>query len=273
MSSPVAFRTRGEASFLHPGTPTDRDPRIVAAGNCDVTIAQVNLGARSPTGEDAEYIRWHQFDHVPEQFRIQQIRNGQRWVSTPACRAARRAQTEPFDRVDHVVQYLFAEPVGEGLAAFAALSRALIEAGRQPKVVPRVQVGAFEVIDRRSNPRAITGAQVLPWWPASGVYLVIEPMPGDEAARAEHAEALGRLVTVDGVAGAWRYESGEREFPTISRHPGQSMTVFYLYEDPVGVAGPLGDALAREWAAAGTEAWLAAPFHIVRPHAWDHHLP
>jgi hypothetical protein len=265
-------RTRGEAGFLSPGQPTDQAPRILAVGNGGVTTAVVVLSSRSATGGDADYIRWHQFDHVPEQFRIPAIRNGQRWVSTPACRAARRAQAAPFDQVDHVVQYLFSEPAVPSLKAFMELGAALTAAGRQPAGVPRVQVGAHAVIDRRVNPRAITGVDVLPWWPASGAYLLIEPTPVDAAGRTAHAEALGRLVAVDGVAGAWRYDAGTRELG-LARHEGQTITAFYLYEDAVSVAGPLGEALEREWAAAGVTPRLAAPFHIVRPHEWDRYLP
>ncbi len=48
-------------------------------------------------------------DHLPEQYRIGAIRWGQRWVSTARCRAARLTSEGPFDAVDHVVGYLFAQ--------------------------------------------------------------------------------------------------------------------------------------------------------------------
>ena len=40
----------------------------------------------------AAYNAWHQLDHLPEQYPLTGIVYGQRWVSTPACRAAPRRQ-------------------------------------------------------------------------------------------------------------------------------------------------------------------------------------
>ena len=49
--------------------------------------------------EHHAYNEWHQLDHLPEQFPLAGIVYGQRWVSTPACRAA-RAVSEPDARSD-----------------------------------------------------------------------------------------------------------------------------------------------------------------------------
>jgi hypothetical protein len=35
------------------------------------------------------YNEWHQFDHLPEQFTIERITFGQRWVCSPRCVEAR----------------------------------------------------------------------------------------------------------------------------------------------------------------------------------------
>ena len=48
--------------------------------------------------EHHSYNEWHQLDHMPEQYPLDGIAYGQRWVSTPACRAARvgeRAAARP----------------------------------------------------------------------------------------------------------------------------------------------------------------------------------
>jgi hypothetical protein len=39
--------------------------------------------------EHRSYNEWHQLDHMPEQYPLPGMAFGQRWVSTPACRAAR----------------------------------------------------------------------------------------------------------------------------------------------------------------------------------------
>lgn len=268
-----ANQSREGAPFLFPGKASDRDPGIEATGTGTVTTAMLSMSARSENGQDADYIRWHQFDHTAEQFRIDGVRNGQRWVSTPACRSARRVQAEPFDRIDHVAQYLFAEPVPETVKAFMALGAALTGAGRQPIALPRVQSGVYDVVDRQVNPRGTLGSCGLPWWPASGIYLAIEPAAIDDAQQRAQAQALGRLVGLDGVAGAWRYVGAERDLSPLACRREQSILVFYLYEDPVSVADRLGAALEGEWQEAGIAGQFAAPFHIVRPLEWDKYLP
>jgi len=272
-ASRSATDTVGEETFLFPGRATDTEAGVLLTGAGDVTTAFIGLSARSETGQDADYIRWHQFDHVPEQFRIPGVRNGQRWVSTPTCRAARRAQSAPFDRVDHAVQYLFSEPAVETLQTFMDLGAALGAAGRQPSVgVPRVQSGAYVVVDKRVNPRGTLGAYALPWWPASGVYLTIEATPPDKAAWSAHSQALGELVALDGVAGAWRYTGVRRQLAARS-DPEETVTVFYLYGDPVATAGPLGDLLEQQWRVSGRPASFAGPLQIVDPRQWDRYLP
>src|SRR5689334_3300540 len=115
----------------------------------DVTCAVLSMSRRSADGEDARYLEWHLLDHLPEQYQLDGLRNGQRWVSTPACRAARAASTEPFDAVDHIVQYLFAEPVGPALDRWFALGGTLHAGGRMPVSLPRAHLAAWDVTDRR----------------------------------------------------------------------------------------------------------------------------
>ena len=97
--------------------PSDAEPAIASFGNGDVAASVVSMSMRHADGLDAEYLRWHVLDHLPEQFRLVGLRSGQRWVSTPACRARRAASEPPYDAVDHIVQYLFAEPVGDAFDA------------------------------------------------------------------------------------------------------------------------------------------------------------
>jgi hypothetical protein len=273
MNTPSSPLKSAEETFLFPGRATDTDVNVLAAGAGDANTAYLGFSARSETGQDVEYIRWHLYDHVPEQPRIPAVRNGQRWVSTPECRAARRAQEAPFDRADHAVQYLFAEPAVETLKTFMELGRALAAAGRQPLSLPRLQSGAYAVVDRRANPRGTLGAYAVPWRPASGIYLTVETMPPDNEAWAAHSEALGRLVELDGVTGAWRYAGYPQQLPFLRSDPSELVTVFYLYGDPVATAGPLGDLLERQWEATGRRARFAAPFHVVCPTDLDRYLP
>jgi hypothetical protein len=136
-----------------------------------------------------------------------------------------------------------------------------------------VQSAAYVVVDKRVNPKSTLGAYAVPWYPLNGVYLTIEATPPDKEAWAAHSEALGRLVELDGVAGAWRYAGVQRQFHLARSDPGLTATVFYLYGDPVATAGPLGDLLEKQWAASGRRAMFAAPFHVVHAQQWDRYLP
>src|SRR5436190_1209036 len=101
-----------------------------------VRLVVVSLSARSPDGADAAYLAWHGLDHLPEQYSIESLVHGQRWVSTPACRAARAAGDDALEATDHIVQYLFAEPVAPAIDRFFALGAELREAGRMPLRLP-----------------------------------------------------------------------------------------------------------------------------------------
>ena len=225
----------------------------------DVRLCVLSLSARSPEGSDAAYLEWHLLDHLPEQYGIDALQHGQRWVSTPACRAARPAGgDDALAAADHVVQYLFAEPTGPALDRFFALGGELHGAGRMPLRLPPVELGAYELVHRRTSASALVDPRVLPWRPCRGAYLVIEQGAGDDDG--------DELCDLDGVAGTWRYRGGtfhDRLADTSGRH----LTVCYLDGDPVEVAARLGDALA------GRHLLLAAPFVSVVPWDWERSLP
>ena len=276
MSAPENAATdEADARFRFPGRASDGEAAILATGTGDATTALLVFSTKCERGQDVDWMRWHVFDHQPEQYRVPGVRNGQRWVSTPECRAARLLETAPFDRTDYVVQYLFAEPAPESVKSFANLGQALGAAERRPaKSRLRIfQSAGYDVTDLRANPTGALGAYALPWYPARGIYLTIEPTAPDAAAQAARAKSLQRLVAVEGVAGAWRYDPARRDLSPVKTQPGQTATVFYLYDDPVAVAGRLNGVLEREWAAAGVEGLFAAPFHIVQPFEIGRYLP
>ena len=113
-------------------------------------------------------------------------------------------------------------------------------------------------------PRIKIGADVLPWWPAQGVYLLLEhgtTPPAD-------------LVDVDGVGGVWSVASQDvdattRECaaPASSSRTASSTTI---RSRPPRRLRPVLDA---RWAQADVEPLLAAPFHPVVPYEWDRYVP
>jgi hypothetical protein len=242
------------------GTPSDQLPDVLAAGSTDVTLVFVSMSARQPEGRDQEYLEWHGLDHRPEQHRLAGLRQSLRLVSTAACREHRAVATERYDAVDHVMTYFFTGT--EALGSFAALSDAL-PAGRRPLTLPSIEQGNYEVAGKVAAPRAVAGADVLPWRPALGVYLLVE----------EGSAPPGDAVGVDGVAGAWWHQGIATDTPYPIDRRGLQITYFFLDDNPVEVAEALRDPLKGRWAAGDMVPLLAAPFYAVVPFEWGRHLP
>lgn len=244
-----------------PGTPSDEVDDVLAQGRGDITTLFVSMARRHPDGADADYLRWHTLDHRPEQHRLAQVRASLRLVSTPECRSARACHRERYDEIDHVMTYFFTDP--GGMEPFLALSKALGDADRKLPLLPPVERGVYDVGQKLAAPRVKAGADVLPWWPVRGVYLLLESA----------APAPAELLGVDGVAGVWSATSLPVEARLASAPAGQSISYCFLDEDPVGTAERLRPVLENRWRDHGVEPLFAAPFYPVVPHEWDRYVP
>jgi hypothetical protein len=245
----------------YPGTPSDEVAGVLNAGRGDITTLFVSMAARHPDGADAEYLRWHTMYYRPEQQRLSAVRASLRLVSTPACRSTRAASREPYGDIDHVMTYFLSDP--RGMTAFLELSKALSDAGRKLPLLPPVERGVYRVEDKAATPRVKIGADVLPWWPARGVYMLLEAS----------APAPIRLTEVDGVAGVWSALSQPVDARLANAPAGQTITYCFLDEDPVGIAERLRPVLEKRWSDNGIEPLFAAPFHAVVPNDWDRYEP
>lgn len=243
-----------------PGKPSDGVAGVLATGRGDISTLFVSMATRHPQGLDAEYLRWHTLDHRPEQHRLSAVRASLRLVSTPDCRAARLPGAERFSPVDHVMTYFFSDP--GGMESFMALSTALGDAGRKLPLLPPVERGVYGVDIRRSADRVKVGADVLPWWPVRGVYLTLE-----------HGQTSHDLLDVDGVAGMWTATSLPVGARLASAPAGQTISYYFLDDDPARVAERLRPELEKRWTAYGVDPLFAAPFHTVVPHEWDRYVP
>ena len=237
-----------------PGNPSDETPRVLDSGNGDISTLFVSMARRHPDGADADYLRWHTLDHRPEQHRLHEVRASLRLVSTPACRAARAASRPPYDEIDHVMTYFFSAP--SGLDGFLELSYALGDAGRKMLLLPPVERGVYDVRTRKAAPRVKVGADILPWWPVTGVYLILEGGP----------PTCG-LIETDGVAGVWTATTADVDPKMASAKPAHSITYCYLDDHPETVAQRLPPHFNDE------NLMLAAPFHPVIPREWDRYVP
>ena len=234
------------------GTPSDELPDVLSIGRADVSTIFVSMSAKDPEGRDADYLAWHALDHRPEQYRVPGLRASLRLVSTPACRGARAVSGERYDAVDHVMTYFFAD--ADALNPFGSLGSALAKGGRMPHMLPAVERAVYQTTGAISAPRIKVGADVLPWWPATGVYLVVE----------QGSAGAFELSEVEGVAGAWGAEQ---------RDQGLQITYCFLDDDPVLTARRLEPALEQRWADTSSVPLLAAPFHLPVDREWDRYLP
>jgi len=243
------------------GTPSDQLSQVLDTGSTDVRLAFISLSAREPDGRDAEYLEWHSLDHRPEQHRLAGLRNSLRLVSTPACRAARAASVDHYDAVDHVMTYLFSDP--RAIVRFNDLGAALHEAGRMPLRLPTVEFMTASLAGKVAAPGAVVGADVIPWRPAQGVYLLIE-----------RGQASGEaLASLPGVAGVWWYHGDVAPAPYETDARGVQITYCYLDDDPVATSRQLGEAVRRRWTSGAVVGLLAAPFYTPAPFDWTRHLP
>lgn len=243
------------------GPPSDALPDVLATGRGDIGYVFISLSAKDPTGRDADYIAWHSLDHRPEQYRLEGIRNAMRLVSTPACRAARAASAPKFDATDHVMTYQFVS--NASIPGFTDLGAALDVNGRMTHRLPSVGYLVGNLAGKVAAPYAVAGADVLPWRPCTGAYVIFE----------EGYASPEDLIGVPGVAGAWWYKGarGARGFGDASE--GKQMTYLYLDEDPVEVAGALAERMKRRWASGEVKGLLAAPFYSIVPFEWGRYLP
>ena len=143
------------------------------------------------------------------------------------------------------------------MTPFNELGAALHHGGRVPLRLPTVEFMTADLAGQAAALVAVAGADVLPWGPARGVYLVIER--GDAPA--------GALAGVAGVCGAL----APAPYGTDAR--GLQITYCYLDDDPVATAALLGDEMRRRWASGDVVGLLAALFYTPAPFDWTRHLP
>ena len=246
-----------------------------------VKVGFFSFSHSSPTGDDQPYLEWHQMDHMPEQYQLPGLLLAQRWASTPACRAARAVESGDWSKVEHVVCYLMGNPVDETIDEFLTLGRHLAELGRFPHSLPSQYRGGLRLLEAAASPRVLVSAEVVPYRPHQGVYLIVEEIagsPADRAAREEalkhlHTDVLPALVTVPGVAGVWTYATTPSIRRSMFSEGDYQITTCYLDDDPASVAAGIVPVLADRWASAPVQPVLASPFESLLSWDWTRFRP
>jgi hypothetical protein len=192
-----------------------------------------------PSAHEA-YNAWHQLDHLPEQFTIEGINFGQRWVRSPRCRTAEAATGSLLDRFHYMTLYFLRD---ESLVPeFFELAKELAAKDRFFRARRALLSGPFPVVGRWAAPRVAVSPEAVPFRPAVGVHVVVGP-----------AVDGGRLVDHHGVAGAWQFTDAEHD---------RTITVAFVDGDLWQASASLGTAGAEspEW---------AGPLERVDAFRWD----
>ena len=193
-----------------------------------------------PSAHEA-YNAWHQLDHLPEQFTIDGITFGQRWVRSPRCRSAEAGSGDRLEPFHYMTLYLMRD--AEVLAPFQALGERLWAESRFFRARRALLSGPFEVVGAWAAPQVAISAGAVPFRPAHGVYAVVGPAIDGE-----------RLVDAHGVAGAWQFRDQER-----------TVTVAFVDGDLWHAATELGALCAEH----GPDLEWAGPLERVDAFRWD----
>jgi hypothetical protein len=213
--------------------------------------------------EHHSYNEWHMLDHMPEQYPLDGIAFGQRWVSTPACRAARLVSEGPLDSIHYMTLYLMTDPVERTLREFMQLGRHLHKAKRFHLHRHAQLSGPFPFGAAAVAPRVLVSAEAVPYRPNLGVYVEVEELDGaattgDTAAHLDDTAQLEARCAVPGVAGAWSFADDARR-----------MTVSWLDAPPLDMCSALEPLVDQRRAASSTRTVFAGPLETITPWQWS----
>jgi hypothetical protein len=193
-----------------------------------------------PSAHEA-YNAWHQLDHLPEQFTLEGVRFGQRWVRSPHCRDAEAATGPVLEPFHYMTLYLLRDR--DVVPPFVQLGERLYAEDRFFTARRAVLSGAFDVVGSWAAPRVAVSPGAVPFRPSQGLYVVVGP-PIDGAT----------LVGMPGVAGAWQFADAERTV-TVAFVDGDLWQVAEVFGTSIS-----GSGVVPEW---------AGPLERVDAFRWD----
>ncbi len=187
------------------------------------------------------YNEWHVFDHQPEQFTIDGINFGRRWVRSPRCQSLEIPPDPELAGFHYMTLYLLRDE--SVIPPFFALAKELHAAGRFFQARRAVLSGPFEITVRLASPRVLVSAAAVPFRPSRGLFTVVGP--GVDAAH---------MVVQPGVAGVWQFADA-----------GRQVTVAFVDGDLWSTAEALGTWCREQ---RGPLQW-AGPLEPVDASGWD----
>jgi hypothetical protein len=180
-------------------------------------------------GRHREYNEWHLFDHMPENFKLDGLQWGQRWVATPELVDRRLFAADGLAQTQYVTLYLITEPVTQAIDDFYALGRQLHRDNRFFEARKSHLSGPFTLVKTYGAPSMAVDKEAIPYRPNRGVFVTAQAdVDGateaalDEARRWYDEVHIPDLLRVRGVAGCWWFEDTD----------GRTIRVYWLDEDP-----------------------------------------
>jgi hypothetical protein len=204
---------------------------------------------------------------MPEQYPLDGVVWGQRWVRSPDCLPLGAAPDPGFANVHYVTCYLMTPPARPALERFHRLGGDLRRKGRFFDERRAVLSGPFTVTGAHAAERISISAAAVPFRPNLGAYVVLWEDPPTDQHRPGAAAPVGELLALDGVAGVWEFGAHELgdEFGSSLGH---SALLCFFDAPPLEVAPAVTEVLERH-ADPARNAKLAGPLETVTPWQWD----
>ena len=128
------------------------------------------------------------------------------WCRRPRAAPHAPRARDPYDAIDHVMTYFFSDPARHGRLPRHWRRRSSAASGNF-RCCRRSNAVSTTCNRKSAAPRVKVGADVLPWWPVKGVYLLLERGDAPADAVARRRRCGGRVVGDDTGR---RREIGER---------------------------------------------------------------
>lgn len=224
-----------------------------------VTVGFFSFTEVTDPTQHRAYNEWHQLDHMPEQYPLEGVQFGQRWVLTPQCRVAAARLGEPLASIHYVTMYLFTGPAVATLRAFYDLGRDLARRGRFFDARRSHLAAPFRLGPTHAAPRVLVSPAAVAFRPHCGVYVIVQDA-------ASSPLDLDDLVACDGVAGAWQFDASE-EFAGLPWPVATvRVTVAWIDGELMSTAATVNRWIDR----VGLDSMVfAAPFAVINAYEWD----
>ncbi len=224
--------------------------------------------------EHHAYNEWHMLDHMPEQYPIPGVAYGQRWVRTPALRAASLvAADSPFDPVHYVTLYLMTDPVDRTLRDFYTLGGDLRALGRFHAFRRSHLSGPLRFLESTVAQRVLVSADAVPYRPHRGVHVIVERVEQHDADYLQwcHTHHATALCALEGVAGVWQFATSPAYKDHVWEPGNRRVTVCWLDGDvnETSATAHRLDRVRRERAAGLTTTELSSGFETITPWQWS----